>query len=97
MKSKDLRNIVLLKYENGDRPSKIFYNLTGAISLRTIRRWIKMIKNTGAIDLPALPSRIRTVRTTSNIKKVKQRIMRRKQTSGRKIARQLVTCESSVR
>ncbi|CAF3280012.1 unnamed protein product [Rotaria socialis] len=97
MKSKDLRNVVLLKYENGDRPSKIFHDLAGAISLRTIWRWIKMIKDTGAIDLSTPPGRTRTARTTGNIKKVKQRIMRRKRSSGRKIARDLAVSQTSVR
>ncbi|CAF2188881.1 unnamed protein product [Rotaria magnacalcarata] len=36
MKSKDLRNVVLLKYENGDRPSKIFQDFAGAISLHGV-------------------------------------------------------------
>ena len=96
MKSKDLRNIALLKYENGDRALKIFHDLAGAISLCGIWRWIKMIKDTAAIDLSVPPGRTRTVRTTSSIKKAKQRIMRKKQRLGRKIARQLVTSKSSV-
>ena len=43
MKSKDLQNVVLSKYQNGDTPTKIYHDLSGAIGLRTIKRWCQMI------------------------------------------------------
>ena len=38
MKSKDLQNVVLSKYQNGDIPTKIHRDLNGRIGLRTIKR-----------------------------------------------------------
>ena len=37
MKSKDLQNIVLSKYEKGDIPTEIHRHLNGEISLATIK------------------------------------------------------------
>jgi hypothetical protein len=51
MKSKDLQKLVLSKYENGDGPTKIFRDLNGAMSLCTIERWCKMIREDGSINL----------------------------------------------
>ena len=48
MKSKDL---VLSKYEEEQIPNKILEDLNGAMSYRTVKRWCKMIRKTGAIDL----------------------------------------------
>ena len=33
MKSKDVQNVVLSKYQNGVTPTKIYHNLSGAIDL----------------------------------------------------------------
>ena len=87
MKNKDIQKVVLLKYENGDRPSKIVRDLAGAVSLRTILRWIKMIKNNRAIDLSAPPGCTPTARTKGNIRQVKYRINRKKRNSAGKIAK----------
>ena len=78
MKNKDIQKVVLLKYENGGRPSKIVRDLAGAVSLRTIWRWIKMIKDNTAINLSAPPGRTRTTRIKGNIRQVKYRINRKK-------------------
>ena len=51
MKSKDLQKLLLFKYEAGQRSKKIFEDLNGAMSYRTVKRWCKMIWETGAIDL----------------------------------------------
>ena len=51
MKSKDLQKLVLSKYEAGQTPKKIFEDLNGAVSYPTVKRWCKMIRKTGAIDL----------------------------------------------
>ena len=37
MKSKDLQNIVLSKYQKGDIPTEIHHDLNGRISLVTIK------------------------------------------------------------
>ena len=39
MKSKDLQKLVLSKRQNGDRPSKIFRDLNGAISRNQVFVW----------------------------------------------------------
>ena len=39
MKGKDLQKLVLSKYEKGEPSTKIFEDLNGFVSSRTIRRW----------------------------------------------------------
>ena len=51
MKSVDIHQAIKSKHENGDGPMKIYRNLAGFVSLSTIKSWIKMINNTGAIKL----------------------------------------------
>jgi hypothetical protein len=51
MKSEDLQKLVTLKQQNGDNPTKVFHDLNGLVSLRTIKRWYKMINETGSINL----------------------------------------------
>ena len=55
MKSKDLQNIVLSKYQNGDTPTKIYHDLNGGLGLTTIKRWCQMIRRTGSIELSSPP------------------------------------------
>ena len=43
MKSKDLQNIALSKYQKGDTPTEIHCDLISGISLATIKRWCQMI------------------------------------------------------
>jgi hypothetical protein len=38
MKSKDLQQVVVRKYEDGDDPTKIFRDLKGSLGLATIKR-----------------------------------------------------------
>ncbi|CAF5180072.1 unnamed protein product [Rotaria magnacalcarata] len=71
MKSKDLQNIVLSKYQNGDTPTKNFRDLNGGIGLRTVKRWCQMILQSGSITLSSPPSCPRLTRTKGNIRKVK--------------------------
>ncbi|CAF1216916.1 unnamed protein product [Rotaria magnacalcarata] len=78
MKSKDLQKLVLSKYENGDSTSKIFNDLNGSVSYHTIRRWCKMIRERGSIDLSHTPGRPPIVRTKVMIRKVKHRCKRKK-------------------
>ncbi|CAF1670526.1 unnamed protein product [Rotaria magnacalcarata] len=76
MKSKDLQKLVLFKYENGwengDSASKIFNDLNGLVSYRTIRRWCTMIRERGSIDLSHPPGRPPIVRTKAMIRKIFQ-------------------------
>ncbi|CAM4981834.1 unnamed protein product [Rotaria socialis] len=74
MKSEDLQNIVLSKYQNGDTPTKIFRDLNGGIGLRTIKRWCQMILQSGSITLSSPPGCPRLARTKGNIRKVKNRL-----------------------
>ncbi|CAM4951986.1 unnamed protein product [Rotaria socialis] len=78
MKSKDLQNIVLSKYQNGDTPTKNFRDLNGGIGLRTIKRWCQMILQSGSITLSSPPGCPRLARTKGNIQKVKNRLCRKK-------------------
>ncbi len=86
MKSKDLQKLVLSKYEKGEGPSEIFRHLNGALCLRTVKRWCKMIRETGPIELSTSPGRLRTIRTKESIGKVKNRLYRKKKVTSRKLA-----------
>ena len=85
MKSKDLQNVVLSEYQNGDTPTKIYHDLSGAIDLRTIKQWRQMIRRTGTINLSSPPVCPRLVRTKAKIKKVKDHLRRKSRVSARKI------------
>ena len=69
MKSKDLQKLVLSKYDNGDGTTKIFLELNGAISLSTIKRWCRSIREVGTIDLVNQRRYSRTIRTKTAIQK----------------------------
>ncbi|CAF1329232.1 unnamed protein product [Rotaria magnacalcarata] len=86
MQSKDVQKVVKSKYGNGDGPVKIYRDLAGVVSLKTIKLWIKMIDNTGSINLSSPPDRPRIVRTKANILKAKWDLNRKKQVSTRKLA-----------
>ena len=73
MKSKDLQKLVLSKYKKSEGPSEIFWHLNGALCLRTVGRWCKMIRETDSIELSTSPGRSRTIRTKESIKKVTSR------------------------
>ena len=86
MTSKDLQNVVLSKYQNGDTPTKIYHDLSGALGLRTIKPWPQIICQTGTITLSSPPDYLRLVRKKANIKKVQDRILRQSRVLARKIA-----------
>ena len=44
MKSKDLQNIVLSRYQKSDATTEIFRYLNDGISLAAIKRWYQMIR-----------------------------------------------------
>ena len=97
MKSRDLQKLVLSKYEKGEGPSEIFRHLNGALCLRTVKRWCKMIRETGSIELSTSPGRSRTIRTKESIKKVKHRLNPKKKVTSRKLAVELNISRTSVR
>ena len=96
MKSVDLQNIVKSKHQSGDGVTKIFKDLNGELSLSTIKRWVKMINETGSIKLRNSPGRPRTARTKDMIRKLKQRLNRKKRLSTRKLEKELCISDSSV-
>ena len=74
MKSKDLQQIVFRKYEDGDSPNKIFLDLNGSLGLATIKRWCKMIRKTGSIQLSTPPGGPRFAQTSKTIQKIKHKL-----------------------
>ena len=70
-KSKDMQKVVLSKYEKGDGTTKIFQDLNGTISLSTIERWCRGIRQSGSINLSKLSGRPRIIRTKGSIEKMK--------------------------
>ena len=86
MKSKDLQNIVLSKYQNGDASTKTCRDLNGGISLVTVRRWSQMIHRTGSTELSGTHGGPRIVRTKENILKMKNRLCRKTRASARKLS-----------
>ena len=96
MKSKDLQNLVLSKYKDGQYCIKIHEDLHGSVGLSTVERWCKMIRDTGKITLFKSTDRLRTVRTAANIRKVKHRHDRLQVFSCRKIGRDLRISRASA-
>ena len=96
MKSKDIQKVVKTKYENGDGPAKIYRDLAGAVSLPTIKLWIKMINIAGSITLSSPPGCSRTVRTRAAIVKVKKRLNQKKRVSIRKLAKEMNISRRSI-
>ena len=96
MKSKDLQNIVLPKYEKGDTPTEIFRDLNGGIGLSTIKRWCSMIRRFGSLQLTGTRGGPRIVRTKENIQKVKNCLGRKKRISARKLSMELGISRTSV-
>lgn len=72
MKSRDIQKVVISKWQNGDKPKKIWDDLAGAVSLRTMEGWVKMIGETGTINLSTPPGRSRSVRTKKLVQDVKK-------------------------
>ena len=72
IKSKDLRKLVLSKYDNGHGTTKIFRDLNGAISLSTIERWCRRVREVGTIDLVNPRGCSRTIRRKAAIQRIKR-------------------------
>ena len=96
MKSKDLQTAVKNKYENSDAPTKVYRDLGGVVSLRTIKLWVQMLNKTGSIDLSHSPRRPRTVRTKANISKLKYRLSHKKTVSTRRLAAEMNISRTSA-
>ncbi len=96
MKSKDLQKIVFSKFQNGDGPTKIYRDLSGGLSLETVKRWCKMIQENGAIELLNSSGRPRIIRTSGVIQKVKNRMNRKKRVSIRILSRELDISKTSI-
>ena len=97
MKSKDLQNIVLSKYQNGDVPTKIYRDSNGGISLVTVKRWCQMIRRIGSIELFGIHGGQSIVRTKENIPKVKNCLRRKTGVSARNLSMELGISATSVR
>ena len=96
MKSKDIQRVLKTKYENGDSPIKIYRSLAGAVSLRTIKLWIKMMNTTGSITLSSPPGCLRTVRIKAAIVKIKNRLTQKKRVFTLKLAKEMNTSRRST-
>ena len=83
------------KYENGDGPAKMYRNLTGTVSLSTIKLWRKMISTTGSITVSSSPDCSRTVCATALVFKVKNRL-NKKRMSTRKLAKEMNISRRSI-
>ena len=95
MKNQVLQNLVLSKYQNSENPSKIFQDLNGSLSLRTVERCCKMIRDTGSITFSYSTGRPRTANTQKNIQKVK-RLKQKKSLSTQKLSNELDISRSST-
>ena len=96
MKSIDLQKLVLFKYQKDETLSKFFNDLNGSVSLRTIQRWCKMIKEKGTIELRYSSGRSRASRTKKNLQKVKNCLNRKKKVAVRTLAREMSISKDSV-
>ena len=67
MKGENFQKLILSKYEKGEPSTKIFEDLNGFMSSRTIRRWCKVIRETGTINLSHSLARPRIIRTKGMI------------------------------
>ena len=85
MKSKHVQKLVLSTYENGDGATKIFQDLNSTISLSTIERWCRRIRENGSINLSKAPARSSIIRPKAAIEKVKTPLNRRTLVSSRKL------------
>ena len=71
MKSKDLQNLILSKYEAGQVSKTIFEDFNDAVSYPTVKRRCKIIRETDAIDVSKPFGCHRTVHTKAPIQKLK--------------------------
>ena len=96
MKNKDLQKIVLSKCQNGDRLTETHPDLNGGIGLRTMKRWLQMIRQSGSIASSVPPDFPSFIRTKDNIQKVKCRLRRKKRVSARRLSIGLDISDRSI-
>ena len=97
MKSKDLQKLVLSKYGKGEGRSEIFRHLNVYYVFKTVKRWCKMICETGSIELSTFSGRSSIIRMKESIKKVKNRLNRKKKKmTSRKLVVELNISRTSV-
>lgn len=89
MKSKEIQNVVLSKWKIGKKPSTIFLELEGQVSLATIKRWVKMFVENGTIDLRTSSGRKRTARSRENVQRTKRLLKGKKRVTIRKLVDKL--------
>ena len=75
---------------------RFLQDLNGAVSYRTVKRWCKMIRETGAIDLSKPFGCYRTVRTKAAIQKIKRKSKGGNRISCRKLALEMDMSFSSA-
>ena len=86
MKSKDLQNIVLSKYQKGDTRTEIHRHLNGRISLPTIKRWCQIIRQSDSIQLLGTRAGPQIVRTLKRIYKKSKTVCVGNKVSARKLS-----------
>lgn len=97
MKSKSAQDLVFCKRQLGKSPKEIFNELEGSVSYSTIKRWCKMIRKNGSIDLRTSTGRKRTARAKINIRKAKRLLKGKKRVTIRKMAGKLGMSRESAR
>ena len=97
MESKDLRSIILSKYQKDDTPTEIHRDLIDGICLATIKSWCQMIRQSGSIQLLGTRAGLGIVRIKGNIQDVRNRFRRKQKISVRKLSRELSISATSVR
>ena len=80
----------------GQTTKKILQDLNSAVSYRTVKRWCKVIRKIGAIDLSKSSACHRTVHTKAAIQKVKRKSKDGVRISCRKLALEMDMSFSSV-
>jgi transposase len=96
MKGEEVRNIVLSKLQKGEGPTKIFRDLNGQVSSRTIKRWSKSLRDDGALTMHYSSGRPRSARTPQAVGKAKRFLKSKAKKSIRKLARKLTVSRSSA-
>ena len=95
MKSRDLQKLVLSQYETGQTPKKI-EELNGGVSYQAIKRWCKMSREIGVIDLSKATGCHRTIRGMAAIQTINRKSKGGKRISWRKLALEMDMSFSSA-
>ena len=96
MKSRDMQLVVMAKAASGQTPRKIFEDLMGIVSVRTIERWVQSLRQHGDISHTTPPGRLRSALNKVNINKIKKAVQKSPKQSSRRMAKTLQLHPSSV-